>query len=151
MLSHIRSSVTGRLLVGATAGGATLLAVTGCSLLSPDVLQLQVGDCLADEDLARLVEDVEPVSCDEPHNYEVYAAVELEDGDFPGNEVLEEESQICETEFEAFIGVPYLESEIFALPLIPTEESWQIGDREIVCLAYEPDLETEGSLAGVGR
>lgn len=149
MISRIRSS-TSRFAVAAAAGGI-VLAAAGCELLVSDALRLEVGDCLADEDLAPLVERVETVPCDEPHNYEVYASIELPDGEFPGTAAIETEAQACEEEFEIFVGVPYVESELHALPLTPTEESWELDDREILCLIHEEDTETAGTLEGAGR
>jgi len=33
----------------------------------------------------------------------------------------------------------------------PTEGSWSDGDREVLCLVYDPSAETVGSLAGAAR
>lgn len=131
---------------------AATLSASGCGLLGNNVMQLSVGDCIADEDLGLLVEDVQTISCEEPHHFEVYGSMEMEDGDFPGQDVIDETSnEFCDTEFESFIGVPYAESEIYLNVLYPTEQSWELGDREILCLAYDPETQTTGSLQGANR
>jgi hypothetical protein len=39
---------------------------------------------------------------------------------------------------ESFVGVPYLQSELEVTTLEPTDESWELGDRELVCMVQDP-------------
>jgi hypothetical protein len=83
----------------------------------------------------------------------VYAVADLEDGDFPGEVAVQEASrEACLGDtFEGFVGLPYDDSEILANFLYPTEESWEQGDREVVCLAFEDGIATTGTLEGANR
>ncbi|MGH1506127.1 MAG: septum formation family protein [Acidimicrobiales bacterium] len=119
-----------------------------------EVFQVNVGDCLADSELeGALVSDVEIVSCDAPHRYEVYYAFELPDGDFPGSDAVGAEADKgCYDAFEGFVGLEY-ESSIYGYTYLqPTADSWsQLGDREVQCMVsdFEGGLLT-GSAAGTG-
>ncbi|HMG28909.1 MAG TPA: septum formation family protein [Jiangellaceae bacterium] len=119
-----------------------------------DVLDLKVGDCLAESvpGGGEEVSSVQSVPCSEPHSEEVYAAVTLPEGDFPGEEaVVAQAEELCTAEFESFVGLPYEESALYLSYLTPTEESWSHGDREVVCTVYDPDGDTTGTLADANR
>ena len=140
------------------------LALSGCSLLgsltgddqavrdadglvvegneSTDVFTLQVGDCLNDADAGETVSAVPTVPCAEPHDSEIYASFILGDTSFPGiDAVLEEADAACLSGFESFIGVDYLDSRYDFSYYYPTESSWGNGDREVLCLVYDPSGE----------
>ncbi|PRX92558.1 septum formation family protein [Allonocardiopsis opalescens] len=116
-----------------------------------DVFSIAVGDCMNDTTGTEVTE-VPVVPCEEPHDNEVYASIMMEDGDYPGDEAVSTQAdEGCTAEFETFIGVPYAESEIYLSTLTPTEQSWASGDREILCLAYDPAGQTTGTLEGAAR
>lgn len=54
-------------------------------------------------------------------------------------------------EFESFVGMPYDQSALEVTWLEPTEESWEAGDRELVCMITDPAGQTTGSLEGANR
>ncbi len=120
---------------------------------SVDAFSLEIGDCILDpldgEDEGEVL-DVEAVDCAELHDREVYALIDHpagDDAEFVGDdEIVEFSGMSCEEEFEDFIGVPYAESEFFLTFLHPTDASWADGDREVVCLVYDPDEAVTGSL-----
>jgi hypothetical protein len=118
-----------------------------------DVFDLKVGDCLADSTPGgEEVSSVQFVPCSEPHSEEIYAAVTLPEGDFPGTEAMNAQAdEWCAAEFESFVGLPYEESVLYLTYLTPTRESWSEGDREVVCSVYDPAAEVSGSLRGVKR
>jgi hypothetical protein len=59
---------------------------------------------------------------------------------------------LCVAEFEAYVGLSYVESELNVFPITPTEGSWATGDREIVCALYNLDLsKLTGSMEGAAR
>jgi hypothetical protein len=104
-----------------------------------DVFTLQVGDCLNDGEIGETVTAVPTVPCDEPHDSEIYASFILGDTDFPGiDTILEEADAACLADYAEFVGVDYLESRFDFSYYHPTESSWQGGDREILCLIYDP-------------
>ncbi|WP_182112802.1 MULTISPECIES: septum formation family protein [unclassified Actinotalea] len=146
----------------AVALAVTALALTGCGPDEPvrdeetgeitessesDVFALQVGDCMNSGELAEEVESVPTVPCSEPHDSEIFASTELEDGDYPGDDaIFDLADEFCLAEFETFIGVPYDESEIYYQPLAPSEMGWnELDDREVLCIALD---ETEGGITG---
>ena len=45
--------------------------------------------------------------------------------------------EICLEAFDGFVGTPYVDSELDIYYLIPSEESWSDGDREVVCAVYD--------------
>ena len=111
-----------------------------------DVFALRVGDCFDDNTGAintnevRELESVGAFPCNEPHYYEIFHALYYTQTEiFPGNDVLGQFAQdMCEQSFEAYIGIPYLESIFYISYFMPTLESWDnTGDREILCLIYD--------------
>ena len=118
------------------------------------VFELEVGDCFNDAE-DSIVNEVEVVDCAAGHRYEIYGSAEYaaEDGDaYVGEEVLqgfvEEE---CIGMFEPFVGMAYADSDLFIYYLAPTEDSWDEGDREVLCAVYLPDQFLEGTAEGSAR
>jgi len=126
-----------------------------------DVFSLVVGDCFNDATAegAESVNTVYIVDCDEAHDREVYDQLLLEgdDDEYPGeSSVTSDADSFCEETFEDFVGISYEESELYYVNFFPTEESWEEGDREILCLISEYDsnddlVQVEGSLEGAER
>lgn len=108
-----------------------------------DVFSIKVGDCFADPDVDEVL-DVAAVPCDEEHKYQAYALFDLRAGLLPDeDEMYDLASEGCFAEFETYVGLPYPDSELFITWFEPTQESWDQGDREIVCELYlEDDLLT---------
>jgi len=103
------------------------------------VTDLQVGDCFS-TDGATEIADVDGVPCTEPHTFEVFA-VHTYDGPLPMTDASSEAvfRDLCEREFEAYVGAPYATSAIYGSMISPSEESYRGGDREYVCVLFEPD------------
>lgn len=120
-----------------------------------DVFQVRVGDCLNTGalDASTEITDVPVVPCAEPHDDEVYHAFELADGEFPGEDaILAEADATCVAQFAEFIGLAYEQSTLDYWPMYPTEGSWENGDREVLCIAWDPAGEkVTGTLAGAAR
>lgn len=107
--------------------------------------EIAVGDCIdwPDPD-AEVIDLVIGIPCDQPHDAEVYAIPLLAAGadqPHPGFDgLLDEALDLCTVAFGDYVGVPYELDETYFFDFFsPTEESWVIGDREIVCLAYRID------------
>ena len=101
---------------------------------------LRAGDCFnTGED--KQISDVDGVPCSEAHEYEVFAVATYEgDGTFPSEAALDGIfTQICEPPFEAYVGEPYATSAIYGTMISPSEESFSDGDREYICVLYDPD------------
>ncbi len=115
-------------LVASACGGGT------------SVLDVGVGDCFDDPD-SEIVSTLNTVDCSEPHDNEIYAAVIMPGGAFPGDDgVAEFAFDACFDEFEPYVGESYLDSPLDYLYLGPTEDSWAEGDREVLCVLYAADL-----------
>lgn len=99
--------------------------------------RIRIGDCIGGG-IDDLVETVDGVPCDQPHEYEIYYAFNLPegDGDFPGETEVEDQSnEGCFGAFESFVGLPYEDSIYGFNVLTPTEGSWdEVDDREVLCL-----------------
>ncbi|MDE2837710.1 MAG: septum formation family protein [Chloroflexota bacterium] len=134
--------------------GFVIALAVGCG--EGNVFELEEGDCFNQEESDE-VSDVDIVSCDDPHEYEVYAVLSIAEPlgrPFPGStRVGDVGFQLCLDRFEEFVARPYPESLLDISILAPTRESWEdLDDREVVCSLF--DLENffmEGSMQGSGR
>lgn len=124
---------------------------------SQDIFTIEVGDCINDSLAGESVTTVPTVACTELHDSEAYKSIILDDGDFPGDTDVQSQAEDgCAAAFEDFIGVSYDESLVNLNYYYPTAETWETGDREILCLARDTDgdgneIQTTGSLAGAKR
>ncbi len=118
------------------------------------VFDLAVGDCVVVTHETEAVNDTLPVvPCDEPHQSEVYALVELEDLDqYPGERELSNRAELeCVATFGDYVGVDLADSTLFFTYLIPAVRSWQEdGDRTVVCMTLGVGGPLEGSVRGSG-
>ena len=58
----------------------------------------------------------------------------------------------CIPEFATFVGLAYEESALDYWPMYPTAGSWENGDREVLCIAWDPSgAKLTGTLAGAAR
>jgi Septum formation len=164
----ITSTPWGRALAVTTVATATL-ALAGCSLLGnivsgndsgtdtgpgtdTDVFTIVVGDCLNDGSLEGEVSTVRTIDCAEPHDSEAYASIIMTDGEFPGDQAVQDQATAdCTTQFSTFVGLAYAESIYNFSYYYPTAASWAQGDREILCLIIDEAGKTTGSLAGIAR
>lgn len=129
------------------------MALFVAAACSGTVLELDVGTCFDDPETFDEVDDVPVVDCSEPHDNEVIANEDLAGNDYPGEEQVESSaSQICYDNFSDYVGISYEESVYDIGWLFPTEESWAIGDREVICFAYDLDLQKiSGTVNGSGQ
>jgi Septum formation len=117
------------------------------------VFQLEDGDCLtSDPSVQGEVSEVPKVDCEDPHFSEVFHTYTIDANTLPSAGDMEGivEDQ-CLAEFETFVGMPYTESALEVTWLEPTPESWERGDRELVCMITDPAGQTTGSLEGANR
>lgn len=130
-----------------------LLAVSvgGCGAPG-NVFSVAAGDCFDDpEPGVNEISELPLVDCEEPHDNEVYAVVDLDDGDFPGDDAaLRDAQDVCLDAFEPYVGASYATSELLATWIVPTEGSWSDGDRAVVCVLFG-DGRLEGSMQDSGR
>lgn len=121
------------------------------------VFDIKAGDCFnssasASSD-AEVVNSVELVSCDAPHDAEVYAEGEITGHDsYPGDATIQDEATtICSDGFEPYVGTGYDSSSYSVTWLSPSEDSWNnivAADRTVSCLLISGD---GGQLTGSGQ
>ena len=114
---------------------------------------LRAGDCFNSSDEEE-ISDVDGVPCTQAHEWEVFALANWEgDGAFPPDSQLEAIFfEICEPSFAAYVGVPWETSAIYGSMISPSEDSWGAGDREFICVLYDPeDTQLTESLRGTNR
>lgn len=100
------------------------------------VQDLKVGDCMNGLKEADVLLTVDAVACSDPHDAELYATVEVPDGDWPGIEELSlQAQQRCSDEMAENFEEAYEDEGVELFFLHPTSASWREGDREIDCIA----------------
>ena len=108
------------------------------------VFDLEAGDCFnVEEENPSGIESVPVVPCDEPHQYEVYAIVNHPGDEYPGDDEMDDFATTeCQGDaFSSYVGAEYEESIYYSTHLPPNAETWEQGDREVVCVLYQPDEE----------
>jgi hypothetical protein len=115
-----------------------------------DVFDIGVGDCMGGDAPQGNVTSVEAVPCDQPHDSEIYHSYTIPGDEFPGDMSTITQEQ-CLPAFQQFIGMAYEQSAIEVTTLEPTAESWEQGDRELLCVAVDPAGSVTGSLQGANR
>lgn len=100
---------------------------------SESVFDLRVGDCLNDleETSEELSVDVAP--CAKPHDAQVVSSFDVDAGDWPGLAAVTSQADAsCTRSVEAVAP----SAEVFYFH--PTEGSWELDDREVLCVALFP-------------
>lgn len=115
------------------------------------IFSLKVGDCMLSSPTG-LLEDIDVVPCDEPHDEEVFHEFRLEDTEYSA-EAIDASSEACYTEaFADFTGIGYEASALNVYPINPSEESWdEVEDHLIQCVIFDPAGPVTGSLKGSAR
>ena len=80
------------------------------------------------------------VSCDQPHDIEVFHVSDFTDTTRPTTEVMAATAdEQCAAAFETYVGIPADQSTFSIGPLYPGEESWNKGYRSLLCFLYNKD------------
>lgn len=114
---------------------------------------IQVGDCF-NSDEETDISSVDGRPCAEPHQYEVFAIDTYDASTLPttASEMDDVFYTVCAGPFEQFVGVPYVESALYASMITPSDETWADGDREFICFLHEEDeSEISGSMRDSNR
>ena len=111
---------------------------------SVQATDIKTGDCIAETpaDGANVLR-LPKVSCDEPHEGEVYAMIPVSGGTFPGQTAMQSEyEQRCLSALEAYAPNAANDPGINSFLLYPSQETWDRGDRDVACLAITRDKRT---------
>jgi hypothetical protein len=102
------------------------------------------GDCVS--------EDWTEIDCAEEHYAEIYLIAEVDGEEFPGDEQMDQQaSDMCLAEFAGYVGAEYNDSELDYLYFSPDAETWEQGDRQVICAVGDPSGQITGSVQGSGR
>lgn len=114
------------------------------------VEELTRGDCVNGlNDDGEYIGELPAVPCTEPHEGEVFAILELPDGEWPGEEaILDQAARACTDRLAFYSADVYEDESIYVLPLSPTARGWWLDDRAVICIAYFLDGARTGSLGG---
>jgi putative regulator of septum formation/uncharacterized protein DUF4190 len=123
-----------------------IIAVGQRSIEATDV---QVGDCIETTPGDNsTVKTLPKVSCDKPHEGEVYALLPVSGDTFPGQTALRDEyGKKCESALGTYSPKAAADSAYQIYVLYPTQQTWDQGDRRVACLTITQDRRT-GSVKG---
>lgn len=136
--------------LGGAAGTATTLAA------ATPITDLLAGDCVDgaafSAEATGQATEAQVVDCAAAHDGEVVGVITYTQGPeapFPGaDQVAAYADEQCAIAFEAYVGVAYGSSPLSMVSLWPTEASWSGGDREAVCVAFDPAAPLTATVAG---
>ena len=121
---------------------------------SIDAFSLRVGDCFDDTSgFSDEVDTLPGVPCADPHDNEVYAVINVDLPEYPGDDAMGDIAhEKCLAQFPKFVGRDYESSALDFYPMYPSSESWsRRNDREVVCAVYDMELDKlTGSVQGKG-
>jgi hypothetical protein len=111
---------------------------------SVQATDIKTGDCIAETPAdGANVRRLPKVSCDEPHEGEVYAMIRVSGSTFPGQAALQNEyEQRCMSALEAYAPDAANDPGTSSFLLYPSQQTWDRGDREVACLAITRDKRT---------
>lgn len=144
---------------------ALSFSLSGCSVVGeflgtaiPSAEQVHVltpGDCFDNPTIAAADDakaDLPRANCTLEHDNEVFSRLELDGAKYPGEEAAEQSAtDACLSEFESFIGVSVEAAGTLAYDTFqPSGHTWALGDREILCFAFDTAGKTAYSLKDAG-
>jgi len=116
------------------------------------VLNVRIGDCLGGITNDDVIDQIDVVPCDEPHEFEVMHEFDLTGDAYPEVEAMDEITiEECDAAFAEFVGIAWEDSVLDWYSVAPTETSWnEVGDRVVQCFVFDPAGQVTGSLADAG-
>ncbi len=134
----------------ALSGAWTLLIAVAIVLVvvfddgSVRATDVKLGDCIetTPSDMST-VKMLPKVSCDKPHEGEVYALLPVSGATFPGQSTLRNEyEEKCMSALQTYSSKAAEDSAYQIFVLYPTQETWDQGDRRVACLTITGDKRT---------
>jgi hypothetical protein len=140
-------AVLRKLSVFAALGAVLLLSACGwfggdSGKKSESVFSVKPGQCfVAPKDVKAQLSKLARVDCSESHTQEAYALVTFaaqsggSTSAYPGSDQLSTFAKgACAQRFGGYVGVDYLDSDLYFTYLLPSARSWeQDNDRTIIC------------------
>jgi hypothetical protein len=114
--------------------------------------ELRIGDCIQLPKTSEAT-TVAAIPCAQPHDAEVFAAVQLHEQTRPSDDKMEQiANQSCSARFGGYVGTPWHDSALDFAGVSPTKESWAAGDRTILCvIGMSNGGKLVGSMKGMHR
>lgn len=143
--------------LAALAGVTTLAVLMGaCSLLPKQTAE--VGECINVDTSSAVVDELKGFECSKEHDGEVYLKDKVDfGGDYDETKIDEAAREMCLTGFNDYVGIDYYSSTLDIYYMVPLEDGWKSGDREVLCSVYTPNYDTgdivrtTGSLKGAKK
>jgi len=140
------------LAVIAAAGGVYWLGYkVGFWGMTAGVQTLSVGECFTEpKSTGSTVSDIPKVPCGQPHDYEVFANIDMPAGPWPGDKVISDTAdEKCYEAFEGYVGISYDDSSLDIVYYVPSMSGWNNSknpDRTINCIIEDPKGQMTGSV-----
>jgi len=119
------------------------------------VFLMQPGDCFNYDSLSGTSSQYAwVVDCTTAHDAEVFAVGQVTDTTYPTDQGwVDWGSQICETNFTDYVGIPWYQSLLDVYHLFPDEQTWtnEPTIRQMTCVAVDPDGGLTNSIRGSKR
>ncbi len=110
------------------------------------IFQLSPGQCFDRPEPEDGLHRVTVVPCEVAHDQEMYALLQLDHPQWPGEDAVQREAaDRCAGEFLAYTDSTADESRLGFTSFIPSEGSWAEGDRQVLCALK---LDSGGRLLG---
>ena len=129
------AALVSTVLGGGLMGWALPAIVRAIPTIPATNLAFAVGDCFNET-----AEEFVDISCDEPHQAEIYEVLDHPDASaYPGGQLIADWAEPqCYARFESYTGVAYPDSALEFNYLFPTAAGWREGDREVICYLFDP-------------
>ncbi|WP_062347277.1 hypothetical protein [Herbidospora yilanensis] len=129
---------------------ATTAVHKGDDFITPEttgVLNLEAGECFTDPEYSPAAgeEIVLYTPCDQHADNQSYGFVHADDGPYDRAGLAAFGWSRCERGFVHY-WPGAAEGELSYYPILPTAETWADGDRDIMCVVYDPRGELAGSM-----
>ena len=108
---------------------------------------VEMGDCLKEIPDDTRVLTVKTIGCDESHAGEVFAVLQMPEGDFPGQPAIDKYADKCSPALASYSPAAMTDDSVQLYVLYPTAETWEQGDRAVTCIATLDPPRT-GSIKG---
>jgi len=106
---------------------------------------VKLGDCITEVPTDTRVITLPTIDCAEPHSGEVYAVIDMPEGNYPGQAKIDQYQNKCPEELNTFAPDAMTDDSVGIYVLYPTPETWEGGDRAVTCIATL-DPKRSGSL-----
>jgi hypothetical protein len=133
------------LIVLAVVAAVVIFAIYGKGVVT--ATDVKVGDCLKEIPRDTKVLTVNTIGCDQAHAGEVFAVLQMPDGDFPGQPAIEKYADRCSPELAKYAPKAMADESVQLYVLYPTADTWEQGDRAVTCIATL-DPARSGSIKG---